>query len=69
MRAWQVTELGQPRDVLRLVDVADPEPGPGQLAVAVLAAPANFPDVLMCRGNIRSSRSCRSHRAWSCAAR
>jgi len=50
MRAWQVTELGQPRDVLRLVDVADPEPGPGQLAVAVLAAPANFPDVLMCRG-------------------
>ena len=51
MRAWQVTELGQPRDVLRLVDVADPEPGPGQLAVAVLAAPANFPDVLMCRGD------------------
>jgi NADPH2:quinone reductase len=50
MRAWQTTELGQPRDVLRLVDVADPEPGPGQLAVAVLAAPANFPDVLMCRG-------------------
>jgi NADPH2:quinone reductase len=50
MRAWQVAELGEPRDVMRLVDVADPEPGPGQLVVKVLAAPANFPDALMCRG-------------------
>ncbi|GHJ53695.1 oxidoreductase [Nonomuraea sp. TT08I-71] len=50
MKAWQVTELGEPRDVLRLVDVPDPEPGPGQLVVRVLASPANFPDVLMCRG-------------------
>ncbi|WP_207786119.1 alcohol dehydrogenase catalytic domain-containing protein, partial [Micromonospora globispora] len=36
--------------MLRLVDVADPEPGPGQVVVKVLACPANFPDVLMCRG-------------------
>ncbi|MFI7575697.1 NADPH:quinone oxidoreductase family protein [Micromonospora sp. NPDC049497] len=50
MKAWRVAELGEPRDVLRLVDVADPEPGPGQLVVKVLACPANFPDVLMCRG-------------------
>ncbi len=50
MRAWQVTELGEPRDVLRLADVPDPEPGPGQLKVRVRAAAANFPDVLMCRG-------------------
>ncbi|MGN9805659.1 NADPH:quinone oxidoreductase family protein [Micromonospora sp. L32] len=50
MKAWRVAELGEPRDVLRLVDVAEPEPGPGQLVVRVLAAPANFPDVLMCRG-------------------
>nr|WP_239542599.1 NADPH:quinone oxidoreductase family protein [Micromonospora terminaliae] len=35
---------------MRLVDVADPEPGAGQLVVRVLASPANFPDVLMCRG-------------------
>ncbi|MFF4888826.1 NADPH:quinone oxidoreductase family protein [Micromonospora chersina] len=45
-----MTELGEPRDVLRLADVPDPEPGPGQLVVRVLASPANFPDVLMCRG-------------------
>ncbi|MQA63186.1 MAG: zinc-binding dehydrogenase [Actinophytocola sp.] len=50
MRAWQVSELGEPRDVLRLVDIAEPEPAAGQLAVRVLGAAANFPDVLMCRG-------------------
>lgn len=50
MRAWQVEELGEPGAAMTLVDVADPAPGKGQLVVRVLAAPANFPDVLMCRG-------------------
>ncbi len=50
MRAWQVGELGEPRDVLTLAEIPDPEPGPGQLLVRVLGAAANFPDVLMCRG-------------------
>ncbi|QLQ11565.1 MAG: NADPH:quinone oxidoreductase family protein [Nocardioidaceae bacterium] len=50
MRAWQVSALGEPQDVLVLADVPDPEPGPGQVLVRVLAASANFPDVLMCRG-------------------
>ncbi|MFI6430393.1 NADPH:quinone oxidoreductase family protein [Rhodococcus oryzae] len=50
MKAWRVNELGEPRDVLRLEEVADLAPGPGQLMVRVLAAPANFPDVLLCRG-------------------
>ena len=50
MRAWQVRELGEPRDVLVLAEVPDPEPGPGQVLVRVLGAAANFPDVLMCRG-------------------
>ena len=50
MRAWQVRELGEPRDVLALAEVPDPEPGPGQVLVRVLGAAANFPDVLMCRG-------------------
>jgi NADPH2:quinone reductase len=50
MKAWQVPELGEPRDVLRLAEVPDPVPGPGQVLVKVLAAAANFPDVLMCRG-------------------
>ncbi len=50
MRAWQVAELGEPAKVMELVEVADPEPGPRQLVVRVLASPANFPDALMCRG-------------------
>jgi NADPH2:quinone reductase len=50
MKAWQVPELGEPRDVLTLAEVPDPVPGPGQVLVRVLAAAANFPDVLMCRG-------------------
>jgi NADPH2:quinone reductase len=50
MKAWRVAELGEPATVMRLEDVEPPAPGPRQLAVKVLAAPANFPDALMCRG-------------------
>jgi NADPH2:quinone reductase len=50
MRAWQLRELGEPRDVLTLAEVPEPRPGPGQVLVRVRAAAANFPDVLMCRG-------------------
>jgi NADPH:quinone reductase len=50
MRAWQVAELGEPAQVMKLNEVPDLEPGPGQLVVRVAAAPANFPDALMCRG-------------------
>ncbi len=51
MKAWQVSRLGEPEDVLELAEVPRPAPGPGQLLVRVLAAAANFPDVLMCRGS------------------
>ncbi|HHU10518.1 MAG TPA: NADPH:quinone oxidoreductase family protein [Intrasporangiaceae bacterium] len=50
MRAWQVTELGEPKDVLTEVDAEMPEIHGAQLRVRTLAAAANFPDVLMCRG-------------------
>ena len=50
MKAWQVTKHGEPQDVLELTEIARPEPGPGQIVVRVLAAAANFPDVLLCRG-------------------
>ncbi|MBA3742615.1 NADPH:quinone oxidoreductase family protein [Sporichthya sp.] len=50
MRAWQVTELGEPTAVLRLAETAIPAPAPGQVIVRTLATAANFPDVLMCRG-------------------
>jgi NADPH2:quinone reductase len=50
MEAWQVQEVGEPSRVLTLSEVAEPNPGPGELVVRVLGAAANFPDVLMCRG-------------------
>lgn len=50
MRAWRVHELGEPGSVMRLEDVADPRPGPGQVLVRVTAAALNFPDVLLCLG-------------------
>ncbi|MGH3251131.1 MAG: alcohol dehydrogenase catalytic domain-containing protein, partial [Trebonia sp.] len=50
MKAWQLSRYGEAEDVLELADVPRPVPGPGQVLVRVLAAAANFPDVLMCRG-------------------
>ena len=50
MKAWQVTQHGEPEEVLELADIPEPEPGPGQILVRVLAAAANFPDVMLCRG-------------------
>ena len=50
MKAWQLSRYGEPEDVLELADVPRPLPGPGQLLVKVLAAAANFPDALLCRG-------------------
>jgi len=49
MRAWQVGAKGEPIDVLREVDLAPPEPGPGQLRIRVTAAGLGLPDVFMCR--------------------
>lgn len=50
MRAWRVEANGEPEAVLRRVETEPPDVGAGQLRVRVLAAPVNFPDVLLCRG-------------------
>ncbi|WP_067695242.1 NADPH:quinone oxidoreductase family protein [Nocardia jejuensis] len=50
MKAWQITRLGAPADALRWTELDEPVAGTGQLVVRVRAAAANFPDVLMCRG-------------------
>jgi NADPH2:quinone reductase len=51
MKAWVVTKTGAPRDVIKIVDCAVPEPTPGTMRVKVLAAGVGLPDVLMCKGN------------------
>lgn len=50
MRAWQVTALGGPVDVMRVTEAPVPQVLPGHLRVRVRATALNFPDVLMARG-------------------
>ena len=50
MKAWRVHTNGEPRDVMRLEEIPEPEPGPGELLVRVRAANINYPDALLCRG-------------------
>ncbi len=49
MRAWQVQRHGEPRDVLRLVEIDEPVPGPGEVRLRVEAAAVGMPDVFLCR--------------------
>jgi len=49
MRAVRCHELSGPQ-ALRVDDVPDPTPGPGQVLIEVRAAGVNFPDVLLTRG-------------------
>ncbi|MCU0310879.1 MAG: NADPH:quinone oxidoreductase family protein [Acidimicrobiales bacterium] len=50
MRAWQVHRNAAPRDALRLVEIDEPEPGPGELRLRVHAAAIGMPDAFLCRG-------------------
>ncbi len=45
--------LGAP-EVLQYRDIADPEPGPGEVLVEVHAAGVNFPDGLVVSGNYQT---------------
>jgi NADPH2:quinone reductase len=49
MRAWTVTGVGAPADVMELVDRDAPVPGPGSMRVRVRVAGLSLPEVLMCR--------------------
>lgn len=50
MRAWIVSEFGEPAEVLKLVENAESfAPGPDQVKVSVEVAGLGLPDVLMCR--------------------
>jgi NADPH:quinone reductase len=54
MRAWRVHEFGAPTDVLRVDEVAPPEPGPGEVQIAVEAITINFNDIDGIRGRYRT---------------
>jgi NADPH2:quinone reductase len=50
VKAWQVTSLGEPVDVMSLAEIPSPAVQPGHVRVRVLATALNFPDALMARG-------------------
>jgi mitochondrial enoyl-[acyl-carrier protein] reductase / trans-2-enoyl-CoA reductase len=50
MRKLQITALGEPADVLELVEFQAPAPGPGQVLVEVEAATVNASDFLYISG-------------------
>jgi NADPH2:quinone reductase len=54
MRAVRVIRHGEPGDVIEVQDIPAPDPGPGQVRVAVSAAPLNFGDLARCRGGVAS---------------
>jgi NADPH:quinone reductase len=54
MRAWQLTELGEPIDQLETVDVDDPVAVPGSVVIRVEATGVAYPDVLMCQGRYQA---------------
>ena len=50
MRRWQVTELGEPKQVMQLVEVEPLVARPGEVVIDVKAVGLNFPDLLQIRG-------------------
>lgn len=54
MRAWRVHQHGRPTEALRLDDVDVPEPGPGQVRVAVSDTVLNFNDIDGCYGRYKT---------------
>ncbi|MCL4144951.1 UNVERIFIED_CONTAM: hypothetical protein GTU68_046438 [Idotea baltica] len=50
MKAWQLHESGDPWTNLVLADIEPPDPGPGEIRVAVEGTDLNFADILQCQG-------------------
>ncbi|MBA2535543.1 MAG: NADPH:quinone oxidoreductase family protein [Rubrobacter sp.] len=50
MKAWQVQQLGEPEQALRLAEVEEPAPESDEVVIEVEAAALNFFDILLCRG-------------------
>jgi NADPH:quinone reductase-like Zn-dependent oxidoreductase len=50
MKALQLSSFGSPTDVVELTEIQPDDPGPGQLAVAIEAAPINPSDLMLIKG-------------------
>jgi NADPH2:quinone reductase len=52
MKALQVSRNGRPSEVLEIVDIEVPKPGPGQVRIKVHAGSLNFNDLDRCYGRV-----------------
>jgi NADPH2:quinone reductase len=50
MRAWQASQVGDPVEVMALLQLPAPEPAAGQVAVTVTACALGYPDLLLVQG-------------------
>jgi NADPH:quinone reductase len=50
MKSWKVTELGEPRDVLKIMQLEVPEKQENEVLIKVEATALNFFDILLCQG-------------------
>src|SRR6478752_7525011 len=50
MKALQLSSFGSPTDVVALTEIEPDDPGPGQLSVAIEAAPINPSDLMLIKG-------------------
>lgn len=50
MKAWRAETFGKPGEVLKLVDIDVPRPGPGEALLRVLATNIGLPDRMMVEG-------------------
>jgi NADPH:quinone reductase-like Zn-dependent oxidoreductase len=51
MKRAQVSRFGKPSEVIELVDMDLPAPGPGEARIKVAASPINPADILKCHGH------------------
>jgi NADPH:quinone reductase len=57
MKAWKVTMLGEPNEVLQLFESVKPTPKADEAVVQVEAAALNFFDILQCQGKYQEKPS------------
>src|SRR5699024_10349751 len=50
VRSWIVTELGEPKDVLKLEEMPKPSVESGKVLIEVESSSLNFFDILLCQG-------------------
>jgi NADPH2:quinone reductase len=54
MKAWRVLRNGRPTEALELLEIEEPEPGPGQVRARVAATACNFNEVDGCYGRYKT---------------